>query len=140
MGGAMAQFPTSYCDDAVYRLPALLRVAKKDLAEVDFDTIVGTGFSGAMVIPALAMRMRKKFVLIRKDNDDSHHGGGRLVGELGARWIFLDDFCSSGATRKRVIEKIDEAVLTRNLEDVVHVGSYYYSGFAWRDKGVFHRA
>jgi orotate phosphoribosyltransferase len=95
-------------DDAVFNLPRVLQEAQERLADVDFDTIVGTGFSGSIVIPALALAMGKKFVLIRKEADGSHHGGGRMVGELGERWIFVDDFVSSGRTRARVLKKINE--------------------------------
>lgn len=100
------RFQTGYMDKALFNLDSVLRRAKKDLLDVDFDTLVGTGFSSGVVIPALALRMKKKFVLIRKDNDDSHHGSGRFLGEMGDRWLFVDDFISSGTTRDRVIKKV----------------------------------
>lgn len=106
----MAQFKTYYMDRALFDLAKVIRGAQKDLAGVDFDTMVGTGFSGGIVIPSLALAMGKKFVLIRKETDDSHHGRGRLLGDLGERWIFVDDFVSSGVTRKRVIEKVETLV------------------------------
>ncbi len=101
-------FSTHYMDDAVFNLSAVIETAREQLAGVDFDTIVGTGFSGGVVIPALALAMDKKFVLIRKDGDDSHHGPGRLLGALGSRWIFVDDLVSSGRTQRRVMERIAE--------------------------------
>ncbi len=101
-----ATFSSVYMDQALFSLSDVIETARERLAGVDFDTIVGTGFSGGIVIPALALAMDKKFVLIRKDGDDSHHGGGRLLGQLGERWIFVDDFISSGRTRTRVINKI----------------------------------
>ena len=84
----MAQFRTYYMDKALFNLSEVIETAKERLAGVDFDTMVGTGFSGGVVIPALALAMGKKFVLIRKETDDSHHGRGQLLGQLGARWIF----------------------------------------------------
>ena len=123
----MAKFKTWYFDQAVFDLAGVIDAAQRDLADVEFDTLVGTGFSGGVVIPALALAMGKNFVLIRKETDDSHHGNGRLVGQLGERWIFVDDFISSGATRKRVIEKIDSTARRERLE-TEFVGQYMYAG------------
>lgn len=134
----MNKFHSYYFDDAVFELPRVIETAHEDLADIDFDTMVGTGFSGGIVIPALALSMRKKFVLIRKERDDSHHGGGRLVGELGERWIFVDDFVSSGRTRTRVIEKIADNLVgsTGSRTSSTMVGQYMYQdvdkGTAWR--------
>lgn len=102
---------TGYMDTALdpEGLAAVIDRAKKALADVDFDTMVGTGFSGGVVIPALAMAMGKSFVLVRKEEDTSHHGPGRLLGHLGRRWIFVDDFISTGKTRQRVLDKVAEA-------------------------------
>lgn len=120
---------TYYMDTALFDLADVIETAKERLAEVEFDTLVGTGFSGGIVIPALALAMGKKFVLIRKETDDSHHGGGQLLGELGERWIFVDDFVSSGRTRNRVINKIDDAA--RDYEMVTKfVGQYMYVNYS----------
>lgn len=127
----MTRFNTWYMDDAIFKLPEVIETAQERLTGVDFDTMVGTGFSGGVVIPALALAMGKKFVLIRKETDDSHHGGGRLLGELGQRWIFVDDLVSSGRTRKRVIEKIANAV--GEFNDRVNsemVGQYLYANYS----------
>lgn len=122
-----AKFNTGYMDNAVFDLQGVVREAVTNLKPHagEFDTLVGTGFSGGVIIPTLALRLRKKFVLIRKETDDSHHGSGRLLGELGSRWIFVDDFVSSGATRRRVIEKIEAAALLHDHKTRL-VGNYYY--------------
>lgn len=125
-----AKFNTGYMDNAVFDLQGVVREAVAILTPVhkEFDTLVGTGFSGGIIIPALALRLRKRFVLIRKESDDSHHGSGRLLGELGKRWIFVDDFVSSGATRNRVIEKVEAAALLHDHETEL-VGNYYYAKY-----------
>lgn len=138
----MSQFRTYYMDRALFNLSEVIETAQKRLAGVDFDTLVGTGFSGGVVIPALALAMDKKFVLIRKETDDSHHGKGQLLGQLGARWIFVDDFVSSGKTRDRVIDKIAEAVESRGSItefSTEMVGQYMYCGWNERadDYGLF---
>lgn len=126
----MAKFNTYYMDSALFNLSEVIETAERKLADVDFDTLVGTGFSGSVVIPALALAMGKKFVLIRKETDDSHHGKGRLLGEIGERWIFVDDFVSSGRTRQRVIEKIEDA--KREYETTSEmVGQYMYVNYSF---------
>lgn len=123
------QLRTYYMDTALFDLKSVIETAQKRLAGVDFDTLVGTGFSGGVVIPALALAMGKKFVLIRKETDDSHHGRGQLLGELGERWIFVDDFVSSGRTRSRVIEKVEE-VARNYVVDTTYAGQYMYVNYS----------
>lgn len=125
----MTKFNTWYMDRAVFHLPEVIETAQKKLTGEDFDTMVGTGFSGGIVIPSLALAMGKKFVLIRKETDDSHHGKGRLLGDLGKRWIFVDDFISSGRTRKRVISKIREATKAECVTTEM-VGQYMYANYS----------
>lgn len=125
----MARFNTYYFDNAVFNLSEVIETAQERLAGVEFDTLVGTGFSGGVVIPALALAMGKNFVLIRKETDDSHHGKGRLVGQLGERWIFVDDFVSSGSTRKRVIEKVAKATQNAYVRTEL-VGQYMYINYS----------
>lgn len=120
----VALFRTYYFDDAISHLPKVIDRAKADLRGIDFDTIVGTGFSGGIVIPALALVMDKQFLLIRKEGDNSHHRG-HVVGQLGKRWIFVDDFISSGKTRTRVIQKVGEAMAGASLKTTM-VGQYMY--------------
>lgn len=124
----MTEFRTWYMDEAVFNLAEVIETAKERLKDVDFDTLVGTGFSGSIVIPSLALAMGKKFVLIRRDNDNSHHGKGRPVGQLGERWIFVDDFVSSGATRQRVLTKV--ADWSREYDCTTEfVGQYTYQSY-----------
>ena len=124
-----AKFNTYYMDNALFNLAEVIETAKERLADVEFDTLVGTGFSGGIVIPSLALALGKQFVLIRKETDDSHHGRGRLLGQLGSRWIFVDDFVSSGRTRKRVIEKVREAAEEASVSTIM-VGQYMYVNYS----------
>lgn len=116
-------FHTGYFDQALDDLAGVIERARVRLADVDFDTLVGTGLSGAVVVPALALALNKQFVIVRKPHDGSHHEG-HLVGHLGQRWIFVDDFVSSGRTRDRVVKEIGKWTYARM------VGQYLYA--QWR--------
>lgn len=128
------KFRTGYMDKALFDLETVIEDAKEALKDKDFDTIVGTGFSGGIVIPTLALALGKQFVLIRKEDDDSHHGGGLMLGNLGERWIFVDDFVSTGTTRTRVLEKIKKGA-TDDYHDTEYVGDYMYQNYdsLWMD-------
>lgn len=121
----MQKFVTGYMDQALFDLEEVVTSAARTLARRDFDTLVGTGFSGGIVIPMLATRLEKDFVLVRKDNDDSHHSG-KLIGSFGERWVFVDDFVSSGRTFRRVIDEVEGAILQLGLPST-YVGRYAYS-------------
>lgn len=133
-----ASFRTYYMDEAVFNLAQVVEEAQAELEDVEFDALVGTGFSGSIVIPALALTLGKKFVLIRKETDDSHHGRGRMVGQLGERWIFVDDFISSGATRRRVMQKVADALRDGDFlieKPITMVGQYMYQARAMGNPG-----
>lgn len=126
----MRDFVTGYMDKALFNLPEVIEQARADFAseqaaDLRFDTIVGTGFSGSVVVPMLARALEVDFLLVRKPNDGSHHNG-RLLGRLGQRWLFVDDFISSGATHERVRAEVAEASLDRNLV-TREVGTYSYA-------------
>jgi len=107
--GSVAQFETGYMDLAWQDPEYVVSRARKVLADVDFDTVVGTGLSGALVVPMIARALGKEFVLVQKPKDGSHHHGS-MVGRLGHHFVFVDDFVSSGATRERVLTAIKEAI------------------------------
>lgn len=119
------RFNCGYFEVALNNLGDVIKRAAKTLADVEFDTLVGTGMSGALVVPALALAMGKSFVLVRKENDGSHHHG-KLIGNLGKRWVFVDDFVSSGMTRERVFDTITEQAKRHN-HPTEYVGDYCYA-------------
>jgi len=71
---------------------------------LEFDTIVGTGLSGAIVVPSLARALRKHFAIVRKV--DGSHSSNKVEGTIGARWLFVDDFICTGDTKRRCQEVI----------------------------------
>jgi len=71
------------------------------LSSIDFDTVVGTGLSGLLPLQRLAEIFGAQFLAVRKPKD-SIHSAGLAEGFLGERWLFIDDFISSGGTFNRV--------------------------------------
>ena len=130
MNTAVARFNTGYLDLAFQDPNEVIRLAKRKLGRArvldEFDTLVGTGFSGGLIVPMLANELDKNFVLIRKPRDNSHHSG-QMVGVLGERWLFVDDFTSSGTTLKRV-QRIVKANATRQYHETEFIGAYFYRG------------
>jgi len=132
---AVARF---YGDEPLRDPKGFLRMARSRLRRVDFDTVVATGLSGIPAATLLGNSMRKHILIVRKPDDTSNHHGGKSVGELGQRWIFVDDFISSGATRRRVAEEVvrlaewNREFLYRNSEvQPVYVGSYLFKDEEW---------
>lgn len=100
-----------YCESIVSDPDEVIGRAKDELDGVDFDTFVVRGMSGALIAPLLAREMGKKWLLVRKPEDaQSSHSSTMWIGELGRRWIFLDDFVSSGNTRRKVFDGVAAAI------------------------------
>lgn len=134
----------SYLFNAFDDTASLVRNAESRLYGVDFDTMIGTGLSGALVIPVLARAMGKKFAIVRKPFD-SAHSRNVFEGEIGHRWIFVDDFIASGATRARVRKAIEEYVNRYNTwnSDNFHteyIGTYTYEDDNEHNQPTFTRA
>lgn len=67
----------------------------------EFDTIVGIGLSGTLLIEHLAMSLKCNWLALRKRNDGSH--STKLgEGKIGHKWLFVDDFIGSGQTLQNV--------------------------------------
>lgn len=94
-------FPTNHRE-----LKGQVSAAEMLLADVEFDTIVCTGVSGIVFATPLAMSLEKRLLIVRKDNESSH-GEYRAEGSLGRRWLFVDDFVSSGDTFRRVVSSVE---------------------------------
>lgn len=99
------------------------------LKGLDFDTVVFRGASGCLIGPAVADKLGKHMLYIRKDKEyeDSHsshmcEGHTRLQ-----RYIIVDDFISSGYT----VDSIIKAVEVKNSKAVC-VTIALYSCFSQR--------
>lgn len=69
---------------------------------LNFDTIVGTGLSGTLVVPYLGRAFGLHWAIVRKS--DGSHSSNMIEGEIGQSWLFVDDFICSGNTLIRVKE------------------------------------
>ena len=110
---------------SAYTVNKMIAQAKQDSTAADFDTVIGTGVSGALVAPLIARELGKFFAIARKDSEStpSYHS---VEGAVGKRWILADDQIDSGATVRRV--KYD---LARECEAYEHstlfVGAWLYA-------------
>ena len=89
-------FHSGYMSGA-WDFETILAAAQKALKGKRYDTLVGIGLSGAIVVPRLAASLGKHALFIRKPNDGSH-SWLPAEGTLGHQWIFVDDFIDTGAT------------------------------------------
>jgi adenine/guanine phosphoribosyltransferase-like PRPP-binding protein len=97
-----------------------IEMAVECLSKFDFDTIVVTGVSGLLLGPIVAHLMGKNIAVIRKHSETSH-SANRIEGELGKRYVILDDFICTGDTVIKIKREI-----AGKLSGAVCVGLYSY--------------
>lgn len=86
----------------------------------DHDTLIGTGISGSIAAALMATASHRMFAVVRKPNDSSHSKAG-LEGKVGNRWLFVDDFISSGATYVRTCSVVNSLAPSTEL-----IGGWLY--------------
>lgn len=87
----------------------------------EHDTLIGTGLSGSLAVALIGHSHEILFAVLRKEEAHSH--SSRIFeGRIGTRWLFVDDFISSGKTKRRVLEK-----MKYHHPDVKYVGTWTYS-------------
>lgn len=97
---------------------------REELKEVEFDTMVGTGLSGTLVVPTLARAFGTLWAIVRKEH--SPHSYGLIEGEIGQKWLMVDDFVDTGETVRRVQRAINEEFLRFPDISTQYVGIYQY--------------
>lgn len=80
-----------------------VRRAKRVLKKLDFDTVVFTGVSGALLGPILAYEMNKELVVIRKSLEDTHSFFCAEGYKDSQKYIFVDGLFCKGNTMERVV-------------------------------------
>lgn len=99
-----------HLEEAFGDLDELARIAVRELGpfRLEYDTIIGTGLSGALVVPTIAKALNKYYGIVRKGLSPTTHSWNPIEGNVGAKWIFMDDFISSGRTFDNCKEAVRE--------------------------------
>jgi len=106
-----------FSDNVLSNMDKFVRDSRKALKDgPEFDTFVVRGMSGAIAGGILARSLDKHLWVIRKP-DDSSHDSSRGFGTFGTKWMFLDDFVSTGNTFWRTYEGVEESVIDRQVWD-----------------------
>ena len=77
-------YNTRFNDPATFA--KVVRLTVKGLKSVKFDTVVFRGFSGAIVGPIVALRMKKKWALVRKAREDTH-SSSKIEGDVHGDYV-----------------------------------------------------
>lgn len=121
--GYLSTVQNSYFSKLFTNPDDVIKDARKLLKNVDFDTMVGMGLSGSLVIPRLAEALGKQWFIVRKS--DNSHACNKGEGRIGHKWLFVDDFIASGDTRQRVKNTIRDLSEKYNFP-TEYVGTYTY--------------
>lgn len=94
--------------------------------QIDFDSMVGIGNSGLLVMPILARHFKVPFFAMRKAGS-SHHNSKQPYGDgkIGKRWIMIDDVSITGNSIKVVKDTINK-ISAENDFTTEYVGTYLY--------------
>ena len=80
---------------ALFAVSVIERIVKEK--EIEFDTIVFRGMSGAILAPLVAAKLGKELLMVRKE--DNSHSSYIVEGNIATRkYIILDDLISTGET------------------------------------------
>lgn len=102
---------------------SIRRMALKSLKGIEFDTIIGSGHSGVLPLGVIARSLKVNMCIVRKQTDkENSHARGLVEGFVGKRWIFVDDFISTGATFVRVSRAVNNAIQVRESSTWVTKG------------------
>lgn len=96
-------------------------VLKINKLGLDFQTVVFTGNSGALIVPEIAIALNKPFALVRKET--TSHSCFIVEGYITFyKYLIIDDFVESGNTIRNVIKEIDKNLI--GIKECVGVFTY----------------
>jgi len=119
----------SYCKTAFARsADQLIANAEMQLLGqgIDFDSMVGIGNSGLLVMPILARHFDVPFFAMRKPGI-LHHNSKNTDGDgiIGRKWILVDDVKVTGSTIRYANQVIRKLTEERNFT-TTYIGTYFY--------------
>lgn len=82
--------------------------AATTLSKVEFDSIACRGNSGLIFASALAVKMEKNIIIVRKQLEHSHATETVEYFDLPKKIVVVDDFVCSGETLKAIWEEISK--------------------------------
>lgn len=108
----------------------LVENACDKLSTIKFNAIAFTGMSGALIAPAVAFKLNRGLILIRKGRLSQCHSRLRVEGDINCNsYIILDDFIATGDTIKRIAKYVNECNGARpGRPRPKLVGIYEYAG------------
>jgi adenine/guanine phosphoribosyltransferase-like PRPP-binding protein len=74
----------------------------------DFDAIAFQGMSGALIAPALALKLDKNLLMVRKQGNNTHSTYSVEGDAAAERYVIVDDLVDTGSTVMRIIQKVAE--------------------------------
>lgn len=98
---------TSYLTKPLLHPDQLIEDCRGWLKTIKCDTLVGRGMSGAIAVPLLARHFGKHWAVVRKPKDETH-SEYKIEGEIGERWLFVDDLLSTGNTLDQTVRTVEK--------------------------------
>lgn len=101
----------------------IIRHAVNCLRHHQFDAIAVRGVSGMLIGPIVAYLLRKQLIIVRKPKEEeSTHAYQHVECNLTqGTYVVLDDFVSSGATVKAIVEQ-----MKLHCPLIKPIGAYYW--------------
>lgn len=111
-------------------MPLLVRWAEEIVYKLKADAIVACGHSGLVLAGAVSYVTRVPVIAVRKRGEPVVAGGdaapkvSTALGNPAKRWIWLDDFISSGGTFRNSVSELMKAHV---VESAIPAGILHYA-------------
>ena len=125
---AVLRTVTGYLRDTLTQSDELIDRFKDWLpafANLQCDTIIGRGLSGGLAVSMLGRHFGLHWAVVRKPQDGSH-SEYKVEGEIGERWLFVDDLMTSGHTLRCAYDEIKAHCALRQHK-TEFIGAWMYN-------------